>query len=65
MNKDIFKQNHQLHNTEKQSKVDLLCVAVTGDHWNLISNINDVGVSEHLIDVTDREWHLKSFTLTN
>uniref|UniRef100_A0A3Q3X9E4 HAT C-terminal dimerisation domain-containing protein n=1 Tax=Mola mola TaxID=94237 RepID=A0A3Q3X9E4_MOLML len=66
--KTISNKIHQLYDTEKQAKVDLLkkteCVAVTGDHWTSISNTNYVGVTAHLIDVTDREWHLKSFALT-
>lgn len=35
-------------------------VALTGDHWTSVSN----GVTAHFINVADREWHLKSFSLT-
>lgn len=66
--KTISNKIHQLYDTEKQAKFDLLekakCVAVTGDHWTSVSNTYYLGVTAHIIDVTDREWHLKSFALT-
>lgn len=66
--KTISNKIPRLYDTEKQAKVDLLekaeCVAVTGDHWTSVSNTNYVGVTAHIIDVTDRERHLKSFALT-
>ncbi len=56
--KTISNKIHQLYDTVKQAKVDLLekaeCVAVTGDHWTSVSNTNYLGVTAHTFDVTDR-----------
>ena len=37
---------------------------MTGDPWTSVSNSNYVGVTAHIADVTDGEWHLQSFALT-
>ena len=61
----IGKRIHDLYETEKASKLELLktahAVALTGDHWTSVSNKHYLGVTAHHID---NDWILQSFALT-
>ncbi|XP_076864022.1 E3 SUMO-protein ligase ZBED1-like [Brachyhypopomus gauderio] len=61
----IMSKIHQLYDTEKKSKLDVVAgaqyIALTGDHWTSISNHNYLGVTAHYID---SEWKLTSFALS-
>lgn len=39
-------------------------VTVTGDQWTSVTNSNHIGVTAHIVDVTDGIWNLQSFALT-
>ncbi|XP_077408651.1 E3 SUMO-protein ligase ZBED1-like [Vanacampus margaritifer] len=58
----------QMYDTEKLLKFDALknaqFVALTGDYWSSVRDEIYVGVTAHIVDVTNGTWHLQSFIAT-